>query len=709
MKTEKWLTALTSALLTFAIAYGGLGCMVTAFPLNGDLKILALTCGICALVICLCGAFGKMQFLLIPPLLLLLIPASYLPWEKLVLAFEAVINRISYIYNLAYDCGYFAWDGADYTQVDVTPALQVLGALICLVSGWVISCRQSALVALPTSIVPLFLCLVVTDTVPKVPYLFLLLLGLILLLLTQSVRRRSPGDGNRLTGILALPVAAAIGLLFFAIPQEGYTGQQRANEWTACLMDWVEGFTGSESGTQSLSVSYGGGSARQVDLAQIGPQVRLEYPVLGVRASYEGSVYLRGCSYDTYNGKRWVQTETAENPALWPSQGSMLTVGSLTVETRTRHANIYLPYYPKDQDWSALTGGRLENTGELTVYDYIVTQPAPRNSSGFSSEKGSEELLAALAPYLQLPESTRSGAQAILAEAGIGESSNPEDTVWQIAEFVRTSATYDLHTRRMPAEEDDFVLWFLVESDTGYCVHFASAAVVLLRAAGIPARYVTGYMTSTEGAQQSNLGYSVTVTGGDAHAWVEYWTQEAGWQMLEVTPPEETEDPAPEVTETTSAPTETQAPEVTQPSLPPEPTRGETAPGPEQPGEAEPELDLRWLIPVLEVLAGAAALAGLVWGQWKLRLALLRRRLTGGTPNRQALARWRETERLCRILKRQPPDELLALAEKAKYSQHTLSEAELARFDEVLDALRTDICQLPLPGRLLYRLVYAVC
>ena len=55
-----------------------------------------------------------------------------------------------------------------------------------------------------------------------------------------------------------------------------------------------------------------------------------------------------------------------------------------------------------------------------------------------------------------------------------------------IGNYVRGSAKYNLQTPKMPQEQEDFALWFLNDSDRGYCIHFASAATVLLRAAGIP-------------------------------------------------------------------------------------------------------------------------------------------------------------------------------------------------------------------------------
>src|SRR5699024_8865777 len=123
--------------------------------------------------------------------------------------------------------------------------------------------------------------------------------------------------------------------------------------------------------------------------------------------------------------------------------------------------------------------------------------------------------------YLALPEQTRERARAILSQLSLS-GQTVTDRAQEIADYVRSSARYDLQTQRMPEGEEDFALWFLEQADRGYCVHFATAAVVLLRTAGIEARYVSGYMI------QTRAGETVTVTGEHAHAWAEYYEPALG-------------------------------------------------------------------------------------------------------------------------------------------------------------------------------------
>lgn len=77
---------------------------------------------------------------------------------------------------------------------------------------------------------------------------------------------------------------------------------------------------------------------------------------------------------------------------------------------------------------------------------------------------------------------------------------------------------------------------FLLNSKTGYSVHFASAAVCMFRYYGIPARYVEGYLVTPEDAAQMKAGEPYTIDNTHAHAWAEYYQDGVGWLPFEITP-----------------------------------------------------------------------------------------------------------------------------------------------------------------------------
>ena len=99
----------------------------------------------------------------------------------------------------------------------------------------------------------------------------------------------------------------------------------------------------------------------------------------------------------------------------------------------------------------------------------------------------------------------------------------------KIAQTFREYFTYTLDPAQ-PPEGRDFVEFFLDESHEGYCVHFATAAVMLLRAAGYPARYAEGYVVPAGGSGWTD------VPDYNAHAWAEVYCGGTGWMPVEVTP-----------------------------------------------------------------------------------------------------------------------------------------------------------------------------
>ena len=72
---------------------------------------------------------------------------------------------------------------------------------------------------------------------------------------------------------------------------------------------------------------------------------------------------------------------------------------------------------------------------------------------------------------------------------------------------------------------------FLFNTRQGFCEHFSSAFVVLMRAAGVPARVVTGYL----GGEFNSLGNYLIVRQSDAHAWTEVWIEKRGWVRVDPT------------------------------------------------------------------------------------------------------------------------------------------------------------------------------
>jgi hypothetical protein len=100
-----------------------------------------------------------------------------------------------------------------------------------------------------------------------------------------------------------------------------------------------------------------------------------------------------------------------------------------------------------------------------------------------------------------------------------------------VAQYLSERGTYSRSSRH--ASAPDPTASFLFGDLTGYCVHFAHAAVYLYRAMGVPARVATGYAYP---ARDRGRGSSLLLRGGDAHAWPEIFVRGAGWVVVDVTP-----------------------------------------------------------------------------------------------------------------------------------------------------------------------------
>ena len=118
--------------------------------------------------------------------------------------------------------------------------------------------------------------------------------------------------------------------------------------------------------------------------------------------------------------------------------------------------------------------------------------------------------------------------------------SHPMETLDEVSAFIlavlEEYASYTLTPGRAPVNED-IVEYFLFDNHEGYCVHYASAATLMYRLYGIPARYVSGYAVDPSDFEQQEDGTWVAgVTDESAHAWTEIFLEDYGWVPVEVTP-----------------------------------------------------------------------------------------------------------------------------------------------------------------------------
>ena len=259
---------------------------------------------------------------------------------------------------------------------------------------------------------------------------------------------------------------------------------------------------------------------------------------LSVKTQNGGAVYLRLKSFGSYNGAKW------SDGYEYPKTYSGYSFNYLTGDT-LKHAGYsaerisitvygtgyYLPYYMAmgDFDYDKQTSdvyysGREKNYS-LEYYNYnYLSAPVTANLSGKQIDDYTSFVHA---NYTSVPSSTKAYLQSIID--GQGWKADDKDLLKNIAQYVKGAATYSLSYDRALDSESDIVLAFLRDYKQGICQHYASAATLLYRQMGIPARYTIGYVASTVADEWT------MVTTENAHAWVEVYLDSIGWIQLEVT------------------------------------------------------------------------------------------------------------------------------------------------------------------------------
>ena len=216
--------------------------------------------------------------------------------------------------------------------------------------------------------------------------------------------------------------------------------------------------------------------------------------------------------------------------------------GIMTVKNVAAMTGIYQPYY--SQDVAQILPGM--------QHDYVFFPL-------LISQLHNNDRIPADDLWLEIPEQNRKAIADFCNEAGL--SGSRDEIIDELRNYFQDNFPYTLSPGITPRRKD-FVNYFLTEKRKGYCAHYASAATLILRYMGIPARYVEGYAVDAikiaedgkltdknvsdyyDGAsllpQSSVISYDAS--DGNAHAWVEVYDENLGWYPVELTPYQTEED-----------------------------------------------------------------------------------------------------------------------------------------------------------------------
>lgn len=239
-------------------------------------------------------------------------------------------------------------------------------------------------------------------------------------------------------------------------------------------------------------------------------------------------LYWRGPTFDSYDGRVWrthfSSTPYANNlPAKIEARDEAALVYTITLEAHNRRWLLAL-----DMPVGLPEGASLAPTLEV-----LASRPV-RFRSRFSFRSAPdyavnrEESPRQLQQALALPRRFNPRMQA-LAESWQRQSSDPERIAAAALRFFREEKFF--YTLQPPPLGGNAIDEFLFDTRRGFCEHYAGAFTALMRAAGVPARVVTGY----QGGEINPVDNSLTVRQSDAHAWAEIWIEGKGWLRIDPT------------------------------------------------------------------------------------------------------------------------------------------------------------------------------
>lgn len=371
----------------------------------------------------------------------------------------------------------------------------------------------------------------------------------------SRLRAQTAGDAPPARGwvtMVALLLLVAVGV--------GWIAPKPAAGWPNPLT-WIP------SGDERAG---GGVGPRQIGYSQddsyLGGSLRMNEETV-LEAMVETPYYWRGESRDFYTGKGWQNTLQPER--LRNSGGeemSMIEVDEplfqnmpvdknraflfdlrnypvLFVPGELKTANVF------DPEGSLLQqpyhGGFVAEE-HATFNRYRLESEVPRIDEDDLRQTGNDYPRDITDTYLQLPSSLPERVRRLAREVAAGED-NPYDRAKAVESYLRQEGeyTYELEEVPLPGREDDFVDQFLFESKQGYCDHFSTSMVVMLRSLDIPARWVKGFTPGDTvrvtdekelEAYQAEELYRVEVKNSNAHSWVEVYLEDRGWVPFEPTP-----------------------------------------------------------------------------------------------------------------------------------------------------------------------------
>jgi len=237
----------------------------------------------------------------------------------------------------------------------------------------------------------------------------------------------------------------------------------------------------------------------------------------------QDALYWRGPVLSNFDGHTW----TIARP---------LTGSKLPYQVKGRSYDYDVTLEPHQQFWLfALELPGSLPTESLIGSDYSLFARKPvreRTRYALSSypdtRAGNEESSRVLHDALALPDGVNPRARALGEELRASHKSPLSIAATMLTRYRNEPFIYTLSPPPLGRNDVDD---FLFSTRRGFCEHFASSFVFVMRSAGVPARVVTGY----QGGELNPIDGYMVIRQADAHAWAEIWLQDEGWRRIDPT------------------------------------------------------------------------------------------------------------------------------------------------------------------------------
>lgn len=642
-------------------------CYASAFSVKLETSVLIMAAVLFSIVFSLLSAFVKSNL----KYALCMTVIAFVAFLVFVFANEHIfaqanyaINKLLELYSV-YLSVYSNIKFASYIANDATGFFVLLSLILNGLFSFLISRIKSIKIAGLLSIALLVPCFVLVNTLPDLVPLLIIFTVLFALYFSSQTRQLNYAHSGVITAVCAVILAVLITVLAVINPVADY----ERPKWQDNMLNTVQTLTGMKTYNGSGKISsalaeVGNNVSSEVDFSNAGALKQTGTKVMTVVTDLNGRIYLKGMSYANYENNKWsVLTDEQANDYPQDFQAFIMTANyqersTVTIDTVNKESIVYTPYYLAsiNDTFSPVCDVLVSNSDKATNYSMSVMPFSESELDNFSMDFSSQVYdydNFVKNYYLKLPYDTKLAMLKIAEEnnlTGVSTQNIPQ----AVKQFVSHSASYSLNTQKVP-DGRDVAEWFLNDAETGYCMHFANATAVMLRALGVPARYVTGYCANV-------VDGKATVTSDNAHAWVEYFDERIGWIPLDAT---SSDFEVPQATE--SVQTTTQA-QTTSPTVQPTTQAQNTKP---VKTEVKAKISTPAIIVIIILLIIALEILRIIFIRYYRKYSF-----THKDYKSRVICIYRYLNKLSVHSKVRIPKKIENICTKAKFSTHNISDEE---------------------------------